>query len=45
MAKNAPTNTFMSKTTKKRPNVHSKKRSSNSKTSKNYRKKYVGQGR
>jgi hypothetical protein len=28
-----------------RPGVHSKKKNSNSKTSKNYRKKYVGQGR
>lgn len=30
---------------KKRPNVHSKKRTSNSKRAKNYKKKYKGQGR
>lgn len=30
---------------KKRPNVHSKKRTSKLKTSKNYNKKYRGQGR
>jgi len=30
---------------KKRKGVHSKKRTSNSKNSKNYSKKYVGQGR
>lgn len=30
---------------KKRPGVHSKKKSSNSKNSKNYKKRYVGQGR
>jgi hypothetical protein len=29
----------------KRPGVHSKKKSSSLKTSKNYTKKYVGQGR
>ena len=28
-----------------RPGVHSKKKNSSTKTSKNYRKKYVGQGR
>jgi hypothetical protein len=30
---------------KKRAGVHSKKKSSNSKNSKNYQKKYVGQGK
>ena len=30
---------------KKRPGVHSKKRTSNNKASKNYKKKYRGQGR
>lgn len=30
---------------RKRPNVHSKKKNSKSKASKNYKKKYRGQGR
>ena len=34
-----------SKTKKKRPGVHSKNNTSNSKTSQNYKKKYKGQGR
>jgi hypothetical protein len=33
------------KTRKKRPGIHSKCRTSNSKTSVNYKKKYIGQGR
>ena len=33
------------KAKKKRPNVHSKKKTSKSKSSKNYRKLYKGQGR
>ena len=36
---------FHAKTKKKNPGAHSKKKSSDSKTSKNYRKSYVGQGR
>jgi hypothetical protein len=36
---------FHAKTKKKNPGVHSKKKSSSSKTSKNYRKAYVGQGK
>lgn len=32
-------------TKRKRPGVHSKKRSSNNKHSRNYKKKYRGQGR
>lgn len=35
----------MEKGKKKRKGIHSKKKSSNSKTSKNYKKKYRGQGR
>ena len=33
------------KVRKKRPGVHSKKKQSKSKKSKNYKKKYVGQGK
>jgi len=33
------------KVTKRRPGVHAKTKNSNSKTSKNYVKKYAGQGR
>jgi len=36
---------FLKKTTKKRPGIHSKKGNSKNKTSKNYKKQYVGQGR
>ena len=36
---------FKAKTKKKSPGVHSKKKSSSSKTAKNYKKAYVGQGR
>jgi len=35
---------FLKKPKKKRPGVHSKKKSSNLKTSKNYLKRSVGQG-
>ena len=37
--------THLAKPKKKRPGVHSKKKSSNLKSSKNYTKKYRGQGR
>ncbi len=37
--------THIDKPKKKRPGVHSKNNTSNSKTSKNYKKKYKGQGR
>jgi len=43
MAKNI--STFTRKTRSKRPGVHCKKKSSKIKTSKNYNKKYRGQGR
>ena len=36
---------YRAKVKKKRPGVHSKCRTSNSKTSVNYKKKYRGQGR
>lgn len=36
---------IVKKTRKKRPGVHSKKRSSKSKKSKNYTKAYIGQGK
>jgi len=36
---------YRAKAKKKRPGVHSKCRTSNSKTSVNYKKKYRGQGR
>jgi hypothetical protein len=42
---NSEVKKFLGKTKKKNPGVHSKKKSSSSKTSKNYRKAYVGQGR
>lgn len=35
---------FANKPRRKRPGVHSKKKSSNLKTSKNYKKSYKGQG-
>jgi len=38
------TTRFSKKARKKRPGVHSKKKSSGLKMSKNYRKKYKGQG-
>ncbi len=37
--------TFREKTSTKRPGVHSKKKNSVLKTSKNYKKEYRGQGR
>ena len=40
-----PISAFRSKPKKKRPGVHSKKRSSSSKKSKNYVKLYRGQGK
>lgn len=39
------TKTFREKVKKKRPNRHSKKKSSKLKTSKNYKKLYRGQGK
>jgi hypothetical protein len=42
--KQTATSVRIAKPKKKRPGVHSKKKSSNSKNSKNYTKKYVGQG-
>jgi hypothetical protein len=36
---------FVAKPRKKRPGVHSKKKTSKSKTSKNYKKAYRGQGK
>ena len=42
--KSASTSLKVSKGKKKRPGVHSKKKSSKLKNSKNYTKKYVGQG-
>ncbi len=47
MAKKTSTQTaskFRKKTKVSRPGVHSKKKTSNLKSSKNYRKKYRGQG-
>ncbi len=44
-AKTSSTSTFRAKPRKKRPGVHSKKKSSNSKKSVNYTKSYKGQGR
>ncbi len=42
--KQTSTSVRIAKSKKKRPGVHSKKKSSNSKNSKNYTKKSVGQG-
>ncbi len=42
--KQTSTSVRIAKPKKKRPGVHSKKKSSNSKNSKNYAKKNVGQG-
>jgi hypothetical protein len=44
-SKSGGVSTFLKKATKKRPGVHSKKKSSKSKNSKNYKKAYVAQGR
>lgn len=43
-AKSTQTSTFKPRTKVNRPGVHSKKSTSKLKSSKNYRKKYVGQG-
>lgn len=42
---NSITSSFRSKTKKKRPGIHSKKKDSKNKTSKNYKKVYASQGR
>ncbi len=44
MAKNLTGSARRATAKKKRPNIHSKKKSSSLKTSKNYRKLYKGQG-
>ena len=46
MAKEKTTSvaTRLAKPKKKRKGIHAKKKASNSKTSKNYTKKYIGQG-
>ena len=45
MARKATGYTYTASKQKKRPGVHSKCRTSNSKQAKNYKKKYRGQGR
>jgi hypothetical protein len=47
MAKSASNDVkrFHAKPKRKRPGVHAKTKSSRAKTSKNYKKRYVGQGR
>jgi hypothetical protein len=42
---NSVSSTFRSKTKKKRPGIHSKKKDSKNKNSKNYKKVYASQGR
>ena len=44
-SKTSVSRTHVSRARKKRPGTHSKKKSSNSKNAKNYKKKYAGQGR
>lgn len=44
-SKPSSTSTFRAKSRKKRPGVHSKKKSSTSKKATNYTKSYRGQGR
>ena len=44
-SKSSQAKTFISKSRKKRPGVHSKKKQSRNKNSKNYCKPYVAQGR
>lgn len=44
-SKSSNVSTFLKKSPKKRPGVHSKKKTSKLKSSKNYTKKYVGQGK
>ena len=45
MARKANTFTFRPNKQKKRPGIHAKTKTSKSKQSKHYKKKYVGQGR
>jgi len=45
MARKISAYEFTVVTKKKRPGVHAKTKTSKTKTSKNYKKKYVGQGR
>tara|TARA_B100000900_G_scaffold306277_1_gene264920 strand:- start:2001 stop:2138 length:138 start_codon:yes stop_codon:yes gene_type:complete len=45
MARGFGINSVWYKPKKKRPGVHAKSKTSNSKTSRNYKKKYRGQGR
>ena len=45
MAKKHNTFTHIISNSKKRPGVHAKSKTSNSKQAKNYKKKYKGQGR
>jgi hypothetical protein len=45
MAKKQSARVYLKKSKKSRPGVHAKTRNSGTKTSKNYRKKYRGQGR
>ncbi len=44
-SKTSSTSSFLKKSRKKRPGVHSKNKNSKMKSSKNYAKKYVGQGK
>ncbi len=45
MARKQTTSLWIEKPKQKRPNIHSKTKTSKLKSSKNYRKKYKGQGR
>jgi hypothetical protein len=45
MARRTNTFTFRANKQKKRPGIHAKTKTSKSKQSKHYKKKYVGQGR
>jgi hypothetical protein len=45
MAKTTQTSTFRKKAKKRRPGIHSKKKTSNLKSSKNWKKPYRGQGK
>lgn len=45
MAKKTQSTTFLQKPAKKRKGIHSKKRASKIKSSRNYKKRYRGQGR
>jgi hypothetical protein len=44
-SKTSSTRTHTTRARKKRPGIHSKKKSSNSKKASNYKKRYKGQGR